>query len=88
MDLNKDDLPRPDAVIVDPPRKGMDPKFVKTLLDLSPKKISYVSCDPATMARDIRTLTEGGYRLSSVQPVDMFPNTPHVETVCLLSKLS
>ncbi len=88
MDLNKDDLPRPDAVIVDPPRKGMDPKFVKNLLSVAPQKISYVSCDPATMARDIRTLTEGGYRLSSVQPVDMFPNTPHVETVCLLSKLS
>ncbi|SMC60041.1 23S rRNA (uracil1939-C5)-methyltransferase [Oscillospiraceae bacterium] len=85
MDLNKDDLPHPDAVIVDPPRKGMDPKFVRTLLTLSPGKISYVSCDPATMARDIRTLTEGGYKLLSVRPVDMFPNTPHVETVCLLT---
>ena len=87
MDLNKGDLPRPDAVIVDPPRKGMDPMFVKNLLKVSPGKISYVSCDPATMARDIRTLTEGGYKLISVRPVDMFPNTPHVETVCLLSKI-
>ena len=86
-DLNKGDLPRPDAVIVDPPRKGMDPGFVKNLLSVAPGKISYVSCDPATMARDIKTLTEGGYRLISVQPVDMFPNTPHVETVCLLSQL-
>ena len=86
MDLNKGDLPRPDAVIVDPPRKGMDPMFVKNLLKVSPEKISYVSCDPATMARDIRTLTEGGYDLLSVRPVDMFPNTPHVETVCLLSR--
>ena len=86
-DLNKGDLPRPDAVIVDPPRKGMDPGFVKNLLSVAPQKISYVSCDPATMARDIKTLTEGGYRLIYVQPVDMFPNTPHVETVCLLSQL-
>ena len=84
MDLDKSDLPHPDAVIVDPPRKGMDPRFVKNLLSVAPQKISYVSCDPATMARDIRTLTEGGYRLLSVRPVDMFPNTPHVETVCLL----
>ena len=85
-DLMNRDLPRPDAVIVDPPRKGMDPVFVRNLMKLSPKKISYVSCDPATMARDIKTLTGGGYKLISVRPVDMFPNTPHVETVVQLSK--
>jgi 23S rRNA (uracil1939-C5)-methyltransferase len=84
MDLTKGDLPHPDAVIVDPPRKGMDPGFVKNLLAVAPEKISYVSCDPATMARDIRMLSEGGYNLLSVRPVDMFPNTPHVETVISL----
>lgn len=86
LDLDKEDLPQPDAVIVDPPRKGMDPKFVRTLLHLAPGNISYVSCDPATMARDIKLLTEGSYKLLSVKPVDMFPNTPHIECVVKLTR--
>ena len=68
------------TVFVDPPRKGLDKKFVDTLLKLEPKKIVYVSCDPETLARDIKLLLEK-YRVDIVQPVDMFPMTFHVESV-------
>ena len=76
-----------DAVILDPPRKGADEKLLRALLLAAPPRIAYVSCDPATLARDVRILCEGGYHLEWAQPVDMFPWTGHVETVCLLSKL-
>lgn len=76
-----------DTIVVDPPRKGCDEKLLQTLKDMAPQKIVYVSCDPATLARDLAYLTkEAGYHVEKVQPVDMFPHTTHVETVCKLSK--
>lgn len=77
----------PDVVVVDPPRKGCDGKLLETMLAMAPQRIVYVSCDPATLARDLAILLESGaYRLEKVQPVDMFPMAGHVETVALLSK--
>ena len=77
---------KPDVIVVDPPRKGCDEKLLSTMLALAPQRIVYVSCDPATLARDLAILLESGaYRLEKVQPVDMFPMAGHVETVCLLS---
>jgi 23S rRNA (uracil1939-C5)-methyltransferase len=73
-----------DVVVVDPPRKGCDEKCLETILQVAPERIVYVSCDPATMARDCRILAAGGYELRAVQPVDQFPHTVHIETVCLL----
>ena len=76
---------RPDVIITDPPRAGMHPDVVKTILNASPKRIVYVSCNPATQARDLQLL-DTDYRVEAVQPVDMFPHTPHVENVVLLTK--
>ncbi len=76
-----------DVVVIDPPRAGCSDKMRRQLLHLAPKKIVYVSCNPQTLARDLAALVQGGYRIEAVQPVDMFPRTGHVETVCLLSKL-
>jgi len=77
-----------DVVFMDPPRAGSDRAFLTALLKMAPKRVVYVSCNPETLARDTAVLTAGGYRVCKIQPVDMFPNTEHVETVCLLSKLS
>jgi 23S rRNA (uracil1939-C5)-methyltransferase len=74
-----------DFVLLDPPRAGAEPETVEALLALRPPRISYVSCDPATLARDLRALTEGGYRLHSLRAFDMFPQTHHVETVTHLA---
>lgn len=77
----------PDIVIVDPPRKGCSPELISTITEsFSPERVVYVSCDPATMARDIKLFGEKGYILKEYTPVDMFPRTAHVETVCLLLK--
>ena len=77
-----------DVVVVDPPRKGCDEKLLSTIVEMAPEKVVYVSCDPATLARDCKILCEQyHYQIKKIQPVDMFPNTSHVETVCLLSKL-
>ena len=76
---------RPDIIITDPPRAGMHPDVVKTILRAAPERIVYVSCNPATQARDLQVLDEA-YRVAVVQPVDMFPHTPHVENVVLLMK--
>ena len=73
----------PDAVIVDPPRKGLDAGVIMKIEELAPAKIAYVSCDPATLARDLRMLTRK-YRITSVTPVDLFANAAHVETVVQL----
>ncbi|HET7378110.1 MAG TPA: 23S rRNA (uracil(1939)-C(5))-methyltransferase RlmD, partial [Anaerolineae bacterium] len=72
-----------DAAVVDPPRAGCGPKVVKALLDHQVKRNVYVSCDPSTLARDARQLLDGGYRLIEVQPIDLFPQTYHIETVAL-----
>ena len=76
---------RPDVIITDPPRAGMHPDVVKTILNAAPERIVYVSCNPATQARDLQLL-DVQYKVSEVQPVDMFPHTPHVENVVLLTK--
>ena len=76
---------RPDVIITDPPRAGMHPDVVKTILNAAPKRIVYVSCNPATQARDLQLL-DVQYKVCEVQPVDMFPHTPHVENVVLLKK--
>jgi len=78
---------RPDVIITDPPRAGMHPDVIKTILRARPKRIVYVSCNPATQARDLHDLAVG-YRVEMVQPVDMFPHTPHVENVVKLVSLS
>lgn len=77
---------RADIIVVDPPRKGCDEMLLQTVVSMEPKRVVYVSCDPATLARDVKYLEGNGYRLVKAQPVDMFPMTEHVETVCLLSK--
>ena len=76
-----------DVIVVDPPRKGCDPVCLETILKMAPERVVYVSCDSATLARDVKFLEENGYRAMRVRPVDMFPMGGHCETVCLLSKL-
>lgn len=73
-----------DVLVVDPPRKGCDEKLLETILEYKPKKIVYVSCNPGTLARDLRILEDGGYKTQEVQPVDMFPHSSHIECVCHL----
>jgi 23S rRNA m(5)U-1939 methyltransferase (EC 2.1.1.-) len=76
-----------DVVIVDPPRKGCDEVLLKTLIDMAPQRIVYVSCNPSTLARDMKVLHGSGYEPQKVQPVDMFPWTSHVECVTLMSRV-
>ncbi|MDN3017342.1 23S rRNA (uracil(1939)-C(5))-methyltransferase RlmD [Paenibacillus sp. BSR1-1] len=73
-----------DVLVVDPPRKGCDEALLQTIIEMKPKKVVYVSCNPATLARDLRILEDGGYKTVEVQPVDMFPMTTHVEAVTKL----
>lgn len=75
-----------DVICIDPPRKGCDEQALGTMLKMAPKRIVYVSCDSATLARDLRILCDGGYKLEHVRPCDMFPMSTHVETVVLLTK--
>ena len=77
---------RADVVVVDPPRKGCDETLLRTIVEMAPERIVYVSCDPATLARDLKVLCEKGYELVRGRAVDMFPETVHVETVVLLSQ--
>ena len=74
-----------DVIVVDPPRKGCEESLLQTIVDMQPEKVVYVSCDSATLARDVKFLRESGYELKKITPVDQFPNTVHVETVVLLS---
>lgn len=75
-----------DVIVVDPPRKGCDPRLLETILAMKPERVVYVSCNPSTLARDLRVLEDGGYKTVEVTPVDMFPHTVHVESVALLVK--
>lgn len=77
----------PDVIVVDPPRKGCDPELIATMLELRPARIVYVSCNPSTLARDLRLLEDGGYRTVEVQPVDMFPHSGHVECVIGIQRI-
>lgn len=75
-----------DVIVVDPPRKGCDPRLLETILEMKPERVVYVSCNPSTLARDLRVLEDGGYQTVEVTPVDMFPHTVHVESVALLMR--
>lgn len=75
-----------DLVIMDPPREGSDENFLSSVVKLSPKKVVYISCNPETQERDVKYLIKHDYKIKEIQPVDMFPQTNHVETCCLLSK--
>ena len=77
---------RPDLVVVDPPRAGLSAKIVRRILEAGPKRIVYVSCNPTTLAPNAAQLVEAGYRLTRVTPVDMFPQTPHIECVAVLDR--
>ncbi len=79
---------RPDVLFVDPPRKGLDPRVIESVAAMGPERVVYVSCDPATLARDLRLFADKGYAAEKAVAVDMFPRTRHIETVCALSKLS
>lgn len=70
-----------DVVVVDPPRKGLALAFIDAVLTMKPERMVYVSCNPSTLARDLKLLHEGGYKVEKVQPVDMFPQTHHIECV-------
>lgn len=85
---NAHDMLHPDVIVVDPPRKGCDTACLDTMLKMQPDRIVYVSCDSATLARDVKYLCEGGYEIRKWRAVDQFGMTVHVETVCLLSKKS
>ncbi len=78
----------PDVIVVDPPRKGCDERCLATILAVAPKRIVYVSCDPATLARDLRILVDGGYRLTHLRPVDQFCHSGHVESVARMERES
>lgn len=75
-----------DVIVVDPPRKGVSRDVIAAMLEMAPKRIVYVSCDPATLARDVKLLREGGYALTHAEAFDLFPRCAHIETVVLLSK--
>jgi 23S rRNA (uracil1939-C5)-methyltransferase len=77
---------KPDVVVVDPPRAGLSAKVVRRIIDASPKRIVYVSCNPTTLAPNAAQLVEAGWALRRVRPVDMFPQTHHVECVALFER--
>ena len=78
---------RADVIVVDPPRKGCEESLLKTIVEMEAGRVVYVSCDSATLARDLRYLCEKGYEVRGVWPVDLFPNTVHVETICCLNRI-
>ncbi|MBQ5994986.1 MAG: 23S rRNA (uracil(1939)-C(5))-methyltransferase RlmD [Clostridia bacterium] len=84
--LIKENGERADVIVLDPPRKGCSAELVNTVCEMSPERVVYVSCDPATLARDCKLFSEKGYNLEKLTAVDLFPRTVHVESVCLLTK--
>jgi 23S rRNA (uracil1939-C5)-methyltransferase len=78
---------RPRIIVTDPPRAGMHPKALDTMLRLQPERIVYVSCNPANLARDGKEIAARGYRMTSARPVDMFPQTNHIETVACFERM-
>jgi 23S rRNA (uracil1939-C5)-methyltransferase len=82
----KESLPKPDVVMVDPPRMGLDPKALEQIVSLSAPKVVYISCNPLTQVRDAELLVQAGYRLESIQPVDQFPHTIHIENIAVFTK--
>ena len=85
--LQPGDMPA-DVIVVDPPRKGCDETLLDTIVQMAPKRMVYVSCDSATLARDLKYMTAHGYQVERVQPCDLFPMTGHVETVVLISRIT
>ena len=85
-EASSDEMLHPDVIVVDPPRKGCDDACLNTMLRMQPERIVYVSCDSATLARDLKILCDGGYEIRKVQGVDQFGMTVHVEMVCLLTR--
>jgi 23S rRNA (uracil1939-C5)-methyltransferase len=79
---------KPDVVVVDPPRPGLSQKIVRRILEAEPRRIVYVSCNPTTLAPNARQMADAGYELKTVRPVDMFPQTAHVECVALLERVT
>ena len=79
-------IDKPNIIIIDPPRPGLHPDVVKDIIRLSPSKIIYVSCNPSTQARDVKIFLEDSYKISDIQPIDMFPHTPHIECIITLKK--
>ena len=77
---------RPDVLVVDPPRSGLSQKVVRRIIEAGPRRIVYVSCNPTTLAPNAAQLVEAGYQLRRVRPVDMFPQTPHIEAVAVLDR--
>ena len=81
-----DIIEKPDVSIIDPPRSGLHPKALKNIIKLKQKKIIYISCNPATQARDLKDFIDAGYKVTNIIPVDMFPHTPHIESIVTLTK--
>ena len=77
-----------DVLFMDPPRSGSTPQFLSAAVKMSPKRIVYISCCPETQARDLPLLQKGGYRVTLLQPVDMFPHTEHIENIAVLERRS
>ena len=90
MDLLESALFGADALVLDPPRRGLDARVIQTILDNPPKRLAYLSCDPATQARDLKLLMQpaGPYRLKKLQPIDFFPQTTHLESLALLERVN
>ena len=77
---------KPDVILVDPPRAGLERSALEAMLAMQPKTLAYISCDPATLARDARRLLSGGYQLQQVTPFDLFPHTFHIESVSFFTR--
>ncbi|MEG2898377.1 MAG: 23S rRNA (uracil(1939)-C(5))-methyltransferase RlmD, partial [Eubacterium sp.] len=77
---------KPDIIVLDPPRKGCEPEILEMIHTLKTKKVIYVSCNPSTLARDLKIMAENGYNVDTIQPIDLFPGTGHVETVVKLTR--